>query len=46
MASAATSDTAVRVAGPRAGLLHHLPVETWVAGCTILLWIALALASP
>jgi ribose transport system permease protein len=46
MASAATSDATVRAAEPRASLLHHLPVETWVAGCTILLWIALALASP
>jgi ribose transport system permease protein len=28
------------------GLRHRLPVETWVAGCTILLWIGLAIASP
>jgi ribose transport system permease protein len=46
MAGAATSDTVVRAAEPRTSLLHHLPVETWVAGCTVLLWIALALASP
>jgi ribose transport system permease protein len=46
MASVTTSDTAVRIAERRASLLHNLPVETWVAGCTVLLWIALALASP
>ncbi len=28
------------------GLGHNLPVETWVAGCTVLLWIVLAVASP
>ena len=28
------------------GLRHRLPVETWVAGCTILLWLGLAIASP
>jgi len=27
-------------------LRHRLPMETWVAGCTVLLWIGLALASP
>ena len=46
MASATTSGTAVPAAEPGAGLRHHLPVETWVAGCTVLLWVALALASP
>lgn len=46
MASVAASETAVRDAEPRASLLHHLPVETWVAGCTVVLWIALAFASP
>jgi ribose transport system permease protein len=29
-----------------ARLRHGLPVETWVAGCTVALWIALSLASP
>ena len=29
-----------------AELRHGLPVETWVLGCTFLLWIGLALASP
>jgi ribose transport system permease protein len=29
-----------------AELRHGLPVETWVLGCTVLLWIALAVASP
>ena len=28
------------------GLRHRLPMETWVAGCTVLLWVGLALASP
>jgi ribose transport system permease protein len=48
MASATTSDQAA-VAPAReaaAGLRHNLPVETWVAGCTVLLWIVLAIASP
>jgi ribose transport system permease protein len=27
-------------------LRHGLPVETWVLGCTALLWVALAVASP
>ncbi len=27
-------------------LRHGLPVETWVLGCTALLWIGLAIASP
>src|SRR5579864_7041443 len=35
---------------PREGwagrLRHHLPLETWVAACTILLWVLLALGSP
>ncbi|HSU07015.1 MAG TPA: ABC transporter permease, partial [Acetobacteraceae bacterium] len=49
MASATT--TSARTAPPErssrlSGLRHNLPVETWVAGCTVLLWIALALASP
>jgi len=48
MASATTSDRAApareREAG--AGIRHNLPVETWVAGCTVLLWIVLAIASP
>ncbi len=43
--------TLLRPAPPRerasAGRLrHNLPVETWVVLCTVLLWIALALASP
>jgi ribose transport system permease protein len=25
---------------------HGLPVETWVLGCTVLLWIALSIVSP
>src|SRR5690242_6640865 len=29
-----------------ADLWRRLPVETWVLGCTVLLWIALAFASP
>jgi ribose transport system permease protein len=29
-----------------AELRHGLPVETWVLGCTALLWIGLAIASP
>jgi ribose transport system permease protein len=29
-----------------AELRHGLPVETWVLGCTVLLWTALAVASP
>ena len=29
-----------------AGIRHHLPAGTWVAGCTVLLWIALSVASP
>jgi ribose transport system permease protein len=29
-----------------AELRHRLPMETWVAGCTVLLWVGLALASP
>jgi len=48
MASATTSDRTApareREAG--AGIRHNLPVETWVAGCTVLLWIVLAIASP
>ncbi|HEX5326453.1 MAG TPA: ABC transporter permease, partial [Acetobacteraceae bacterium] len=49
MASATTS---ARTAPPpqqaerATRLRHNLPVETWVAACTVLLWIALALASP
>jgi len=27
-------------------LRHHLPLETWVAACTVLLWILLAFGSP
>ena len=27
-------------------LRHGLPVETWASGCTALLWIGLAIASP
>lgn len=30
----------------RREIRHHLPVETWVALCTVLLWIGLAVASP
>jgi ribose/xylose/arabinose/galactoside ABC-type transport system permease subunit len=29
-----------------AQLRHRLPMETWVAGRTVLLWVGLALASP
>lgn len=29
-----------------AGLRHRLPLETWVAACTVLLWVLLALGSP
>ena len=36
--------------GSRAALAaeiwHRLPVETWVLGCTVLLWIGLAIGSP
>ncbi len=47
MASATTSDrTVAPEQEPKIGLRHNLPVETWVAGCTVLLWIALAIASP
>ncbi len=31
---------------PWHGLGHGMPVETWVAACTVALWIALALGSP
>ena len=27
-------------------LRHHLPLETWVAACTVLLWLLLAFGSP
>ena len=27
-------------------LVHHAPVETWVIGFTILLWVAVTLAAP
>lgn len=41
---------AARVAQPKpkatAFIHHNMPVETWVAGCTVLLWIALSIASP
>ncbi len=47
MASATTSDrTVAPEREPKIGIRHHLPVETWVAGCTVLLWIVLAIASP
>jgi ribose transport system permease protein len=45
----ASATTAGRTAAEREGAVsirHHLPVETWVAGCTVLLWIVLAVASP
>jgi ribose transport system permease protein len=29
-----------------AGILHSLPVETWVFGCTVALWVVLSIASP
>jgi ribose transport system permease protein len=29
-----------------ARLRHHLPLETWVAACTLLLWVLLSFASP
>jgi ribose transport system permease protein len=48
MASATTSDRTA-VAPEReavSGIRHNLPVETWVAGCTVLLWIVLTIASP
>ena len=50
MDTAPTSTTvAARAPPPEApalGLRHRLPMETWVAGCTVALWIGLALASP
>ncbi|HEY6433795.1 MAG TPA: hypothetical protein VIZ17_17585, partial [Acetobacteraceae bacterium] len=47
MASATTSDrTVAPEQEPKLRLRHNLPVETWVAGCTVLLWITLAIASP
>ena len=50
MDTAPTSTTvATRAPPPEApalGLRHRLPMETWVAGCTVALWIGLALASP
>jgi ribose transport system permease protein len=46
----APTSTAPPTTRPReawgAELRHRLPMETWVAGCTVLLWIGLALASP
>jgi ribose transport system permease protein len=33
-------------AGLGAGIRHGLPVETWVVGCTVLLWVVLGFASP
>ncbi|MGH7156255.1 MAG: ABC transporter permease [Acetobacteraceae bacterium] len=49
MASATTSSAATAASGrPGAaeGLRHNLPVETWVAVCTVVLWVVLAFASP
>jgi ribose transport system permease protein len=49
MASATTTSTTAgpaRRAAIAARLRHGMPVETWVAGCTVALWIALAIASP
>ena len=40
------SGTAAAEQGGSGGIRHHLPVETWVARCTVLLWIGLAVASP
>ena len=42
------TETALARAGwpSLADLRHRLPVETWVAGLTALLWIALAFAAP
>jgi ribose transport system permease protein len=41
-----STTTASTTPAARAILHHHLPVETWVALCTVLLWIVLAVASP
>ena len=47
MATATTASRAgTDTTNDRPSLRHRLPVETWVAGCTILLWIALSIASP
>ncbi len=48
MASATTSTRTAPVPEREAAasIRHNLPVETWVAGCTVLLWIVLAIASP
>jgi ribose transport system permease protein len=47
MATVTAPDTqSSRRATIMAELRHGLPVETWVLGCTALLWIALAFASP
>ncbi len=40
--STTTASTTPAVAAIR----HNLPVETWVALCTVVLWIVLAVASP
>ena len=39
-------DTAAGRLAEQSGIRHRLPVETWVALCTVLLWIGLAVASP
>ncbi len=47
MAGATTAARRVRPDRKEAaGILHSLPVETWVVGCTVALWIILAIASP
>lgn len=46
MSATARSGTAAAEQGGSGGIRHHLPVETWVALCTVLLWIGLAVASP
>ena len=41
-----STTTASTAPAATALLRHHLPVETWVALCTVLLWIVLAVVSP
>jgi len=43
-----TGPARVAQPGPKAAAFsrHNMPVETWVAGCTVVLWIALSVASP